>query len=59
MGNKYKECAECAECVFNMKCPCGYFCNNAACLTLRKEYAEAMTAKSNALYERNEKHSVT
>lgn len=44
---------ECVGCPFNGRCPCGYSCNNAACLTLRKWYAEAMTAKSDALYDKS------
>lgn len=44
---------ECVGCPFNGRCPCGYSCNNAACLTIREWYAEAMTAKSDALYDRS------
>lgn len=40
----------CIDCPYNGRCPCGYSCGNAACLTIRKQYADAMTAKSDALY---------
>lgn len=42
----------CIDCSLNRKCPCGYSCGNAACLTIRKDYNDAMTAKSDALYNR-------
>lgn len=42
----------CIDCPYNERCPCGYSCGNAACLTIRKQYADTMTSKSNALYDR-------
>lgn len=44
----------CIGCPFNEDCPCGYSYGNAACLTIRKDYADSMTAKSNALYDKNQ-----
>ena len=35
----------CKECPLNVNCPCGYSAGNAACLTIRQEYAEGMTAE--------------
>lgn len=42
----------CRDCLLNKNCPCGYSCGNAACLTVRKQYADAMTTESDALYQR-------
>ena len=44
----------CIDCPFNENCPCGYSYGNAACLTIRKDYADSMTAKSDALYSKNQ-----
>ena len=43
---------ECKMCPLKSKCPCSYSCGNSACITLRNEYAEAMTNKGNALYDK-------
>jgi len=45
-------------CPLKSKCPCGYSCGNSACITLRNEYAEAMTNKGNALYDK-QRNNVT
>ena len=37
-GTKY----ECREWPLNVNCPCGYSACNAACLTIKQEYAEGM-----------------
>lgn len=47
----------CIDCPFNKNCPCGYSRGNAACLTIRKNYADSMTAKSDALYSKNQQTS--
>lgn len=49
----------CIDCPLNRKCQCGYSCGNAACLTIRKDYADAMTAKGDALYNRLTKNQQT
>ena len=48
----------CKTCPLRNKCPCGYSCGNSACITLLNEYAEAMTVKSNALYDK-QKSNIT
>ena len=44
----------CDCCPFSKNCPCGYSYGNAACLTIRKMYADSMTAKSDALYSKKQ-----
>ena len=44
--------SSCSSCPFCGHCPCGYSAGNAACLTIRARYAEAMTKRSNALYNK-------
>lgn len=40
----------CRDCLLNRNCPCGYSAGNAACLTVRQQYAT--TAMNNALYRK-------
>ena len=42
----------CKDCLLNRNCPCGYSAGNAACLTVRQQYAESMTAMSDAMYRK-------
>lgn len=42
----------CRGCLLNRNCPCGYSAGNAACLTVRQQYAESMTTMSDAMYRK-------
>ena len=42
----------CKDCLLNRNCPCGYSAGNAACLTVRQQYAEGMTTMSDAMYRK-------
>lgn len=48
----------CQSCPFAKYCPCGYSAGNAACLTIRERYAEAMTTRSDALYDKAQKEAI-
>lgn len=41
----------CKDCLLNRNCPCGYSAKNAACLTVRQQYAESMTAEEQDAYQ--------
>ena len=49
----------CQSCPFAKHCPCGYSAGNAACLTIREQYAEAMATRSDALYDKAQNENNT